>query len=231
MYLSYFILRKLVEDLRNSLVGKPIKRCALAPPHELYLDLDGASLLLSASPATGRVALCNFPREGLSDPPAWAERNLLKSTVESVELADLERIFSLVVTRRDRLGGQIRYRLICEVMGRHSNIILISEPQNRILGALRQVGGRMNRERQILPGKPYLPPPPLERIHPEKTTPSELFPFFKKEPDTLPNTLMHAVAGLDPISSAEVLHRASISTFADVSPETLERLCTELKSL
>ncbi len=232
MNLSYFTLRRLTEELHSALAGKRIRDAVLIPPHDLYLNADGGiHLLLSAAPGQGRILLSGQQQQGERDEPEWVERYLLKSTIESVAQIPLERVVTLNLVKKDRLGGETRCRLIVETIGRYSNVILVAEPEGRILSALRRVGGRMNRERQILPGRPYLPPPPLNRLRPEDATPAVLSEALNRAAGPLAEALVHTVAGLDLLTARELLHRAGIQEGHPAPPETIDRLEVELKSL
>ena len=70
-----------------------------------------------------------------------------------------ERVLRVVVAARDDLGDAAEKHLVVEVMGRHSNIILL-HPDGRVADAIKRVGAGQSRHRQLLPGVPYAAPPP-----------------------------------------------------------------------
>ena len=138
--LTYLTLRRLGIELAEALVGRRITNADLVTPLDLHLHLEGgAGLLLSASPERGRVLLTAPPRSGPDDTPAWAGKHLLDGRIVAVSQPVLERILIFDVTKRDRLGGRSQCRLIAEVMGKHSNVILVSVPESRVVAALRHV--------------------------------------------------------------------------------------------
>src|SRR5207248_7943594 len=54
--------------------------------------------------------------------------------------------------------------LIAEVMGKHSNVILV-DGDGIILGSIKRITARISRYREVLPRRPYVPPPPqLRRV-------------------------------------------------------------------
>jgi len=227
--LSYFTLRRLTEELQAVLVGNRVQNAFLVAPHDLHLTLaDGGNLLLCASPRWGRITLSPAPQPAGPDCPTWVDRHLMNARIVAIEQPPLERVVFLKLVKRDRLGGEAHYRLISEVMGRYSNVVLVSEPTERILGVLRNVGGRMSRARQVLPGKPYVPPPPLDRRPPHLVTPHHLKDALARQDVPPAKALLYAVAGLDLLTARELLHRAAIQEGVDIVPEATQRLCEEI---
>ena len=70
------------------------------------------------------------------------------------------------------------FTLYVELMGRHSNLILVDE-ENRIVESAKRVTPAMSRVRQILPRLPYLPPPPPDRLDPRAMTPAVAERFLR----------------------------------------------------
>lgn len=126
-------------------------------------------LNLSTHPQLARAHItARKPAKIASEPPPFVMllRKYLEGTrIEAVEQPRWERVLVLVASHPSAPGSEerTRYRLILEIMGRMSNIILCSE-QGMILGSLKQVGADVNRYRVIAPNTPYTPPPPQQRM-------------------------------------------------------------------
>src|SRR5690606_41474899 len=82
--------------------------------------------------------------------------------IVAVEQVGMDRILHVVIDGFDDAGRPARRRLIAELTGRNSNIVLVDEASGRIIDALRRVSDRVNRYRALLPGVPYVPPPPAD---------------------------------------------------------------------
>ena len=210
MNLSPFTLKRLVDELAPHLDQALVQDIFLIAPHHLYLDLEDRHLLLSGAPSQSRVVFTTPSEQAERVRIPWADRFLLKGRITSLTQVPGERILELIFAKKDRLGGRSESRLICELIGRYSNIILTDHPGGKILGALRQVNGRVNRTRQILPGKPYQPPPALDRMEAGQVT-SEMLSQFLSNPNRSPaeNLMLH-VAGLDLLTAKELLHRSGL---------------------
>ena len=53
-----------------------------------------------------------------------------------------------------------------EIMGRHSNLLLVDPSRNLLLESIKHLSPSMNSYRTILPGQPYLAPPAQNKLHP-----------------------------------------------------------------
>ncbi|MBE3558302.1 MAG: NFACT family protein [Ktedonobacteraceae bacterium] len=125
-------------------------------------------LYLSAHPqfARAHLTVCK-PQKIVSEPPPFImllRKYLEGARIESIAQPRWERVLEIVAGYRSSPESEdrVHFRLIAEIMGRVSNIILCDE-QGMILGALKRVGPEMNRYRVIAPGVPYVPPPPQRR--------------------------------------------------------------------
>ncbi len=197
----------------------------LTAPQDLWLDLeDSVGLLLSATPDRGRVHLTP-DRPGPEAPtPNWARKHLVQGRVDTVNQPPYERILHLDVVKQDRVGSVSTCRLIAEVTGRHANVILVTLPGGKVAAALRHVTGGMSRHRQIVPGRPYCPPPPLGRLDPLTVTGSQLMRSPAAEEEDRVRGLAKSVAGMDPLSAAEVLAQAGTSLAGPLDPGQADRL-------
>lgn len=79
--------------------------------------------------------------------------------MEAVTQPGFERALGLVVSVRDELGQMGRKTLVSEVMGRHSNTILIDEVTGKILDAIKRYGHAVSRYRRYCPVFPTWPHP------------------------------------------------------------------------
>ncbi|NLF80697.1 MAG: fibronectin/fibrinogen-binding protein, partial [Clostridia bacterium] len=124
----------------------------------------------------------------------WLEGARIKNILATPN----ERIATLYLAARNELGDPIDLRLIIEIMGKHSNIILV-DAQGMILDGIRRYGSQLSRYREVLPGRIYLPPPPINKL-----------PFLPPDEEALASALYSA--------SATVLEQALKQKISGVSP-------------
>jgi len=124
-------------------------------------------LYLSAHPQLARAHLTALkPAKIASEPPAFVmllRKYLEGARIETIVQPRWERVLEIIAGYRSGESDErVRFRLIIEIMGRVSNIILCNE-DGVILGSLKRVGAEVNRYRVITSGVTYTPPPPQQR--------------------------------------------------------------------
>jgi predicted ribosome quality control (RQC) complex YloA/Tae2 family protein len=212
------VLAAVRRELETELVGSRIQR--VRQPEKLALVLQlrapGRSqhLLLSAHPQQARVHLTTERPENPLNPPLFCSvcrKHLEGGRVEAVTQPGFERILRIAVTVRDELGQTGQRILIIEIMGRHSNIILVDETTGNILDAAKRYDRTVSRFREVLPGLPYLTPP-REKTDPAGLTVESFGELLLTMPLDLPvwKALQQRLEGLSPLMAREAVYRAGI---------------------
>lgn len=179
MYIDALTLAALADEWRLLLARARIDTIIQPTEYSLALQCyapgaEGQSgqnrwLNLSTHPQLARAHItARKPAKIASEPPPFVMllRKYLEGTrIEAIEQPRWERVLIIVASHPSSPGSEerTRYRLILEIMGRMSNIILCNE-QGIILGSLKQVGADVNRYRVIATNLAYTPPPPQQRI-------------------------------------------------------------------
>lgn len=86
-------------------------------------------------------------------------KHLEGSFIENIEQIGLERIIKFYIHTKNEVGDESIKILIVEIMGRHSNILLVDEEKNMILDSIKHVSPVVNRHRTILPDYQYIDRP------------------------------------------------------------------------
>ncbi|MDE3258201.1 MAG: NFACT family protein [Gemmatimonadota bacterium] len=232
MNLSYFTLRRLCDELNEILPGKHVRRAALSGMYDLAVETtDGLCLLFSASPNAGRLHRAHRLLPASDAPPPWVKHHLCNSAILGISQIPMERVLSFNLCKRDRLGGERRYLMYVELIQRHSNVILTSEPDQRILGVLRRVGGKTSRQRRIAPGETYRPPPAQDRIPPRELEPAHLAAAFRQRPDQPARALAGAVAGLDVLTAESLFAETGVKPDVEPAPEKIRNLVSLIQNV
>jgi len=191
-----------------ALVGSRAVRVAQPAPDEIAIDLrapsGSATVLCSIHPRWARIHLASKTASG--GPSSFAQ--VLRSRLESATLAGVrqtsfERILTLTFrTVRDRAD------LIVEIMGRHSNLILVED--GTITGSLKSVPREKSSVREVLPGRPYVAPP-ADRPSPASLDEQSLAAMLSSSDEPLAKRLVASVLGLSPPLAAEIVVRAGLN--------------------
>ena len=91
-------------------------------------------------------------------------KHIQSGRITSVMQKDSERIVEISIDTINELGFSVNKKLIVELMGKHSNIILLDIASNRIIDSIKRISIDVNRYRQLLPGQQYVYPPSQGKV-------------------------------------------------------------------
>lgn len=224
----------MVHELKNTLVGGRVAKISQPYSNEVILTIranrHNYPLLLSANPNYARIQITKIPYENPQTPTNFTM--MLRKYLDGAKIQDIwqlqtDRVIYLSFTRRNELGDQITLLLSIEIMGRHSNVILIDSQENKVLDAIKHVPVQQDRYRTLLPGSTYRTPPKQEKTDPfsEQDFFSELNKQFPNR-DVLASELMKAYQGFSKLSGlllADTLHSAEYKTVNEAYKSFLEK--------
>ena len=163
----------IVNELKDHLVGGRVNKIHQPYPDELLIRIranrKNYHLLLSAHPQYARVQLTNLKFENPQQAPQFcmvARKYIETSTLVDIQQVENDRIIEFTFTGRDELGDEQHYYLIAEVMGRHSNILLVNKEEGKLYEAIRHVPASQNSYRTLLPGANYKAAPKQDSVNP-----------------------------------------------------------------
>lgn len=233
-----FLADELNQRLRGAKVQKIFQPARSELVLLLYTGVKEERLTLSANPSSPIAALGLPAARNPKDAPGFCmflRKHISGAELLRVEQPEGERIFRFVFRSRDELGDFHEKTLIAELMGRHSNLILVREDQ-MILDAIRHIDHSVNRFREIMPARPYLDPPGQNKRKPgdilSEAAEGRLLSFLSTETDLpLEKHLMNELSGFSPVLCRELLFRARLTDAASMntlSAEQRMRLQAEL---
>ena len=215
MPLDAICLSAVREELSRRITGMKIEKIQQPERDVVILSLRGAGepcrLLMSAGSGDARVHLTEHQFENPSAPPMFCmllRKHLTGARIISVAQLPAERALILNLQASDAMGTASEKRLIIEMIGRTSNIILTDD--ERIIDCLRRIGGELSDKRAILPGMLYRAPPPQEgKVDPYDVNQEmwrDLFRFAAGK--TADKWLLSAFSALSPLICRELSWRA-----------------------
>ena len=226
----------ITKELKDLLVGGRILKVHQPYPNEIILTIrangKNHKLLISAHPTYSRVQITNEGYENPKEPPMFCmllRKHLEGFFVEDVYQKDLDRIIILKIKGRNEIGDIAYKQLIIEIMGRHSNIILVDEERNLILDSIKHVSYAVNRHRAILPGQEYVWPPEQNKINPFTANLDDVLRALDFNSGKLDNQLVNKFSGISPLFAKEVLNRAGLANRLTV-PKTFLELINQVKN-
>ena len=189
-----FFLHHMVEELRRELVNGRIQKINQPFEQELVLQIrsnrQSHRLLLSAHPVFGRIQLTQTTFENPAQPSTFImvlRKYLQGALIESIEQVENDRIVEMTVSNKNEIGDHIQATLIIEIMGKHSNILLVDKSSHKILEVIKHVGFSQNSYRTLLPGSTYIAPPSTESLNPFTVKDEKLFEILQTKELTAKN--------------------------------------------
>ena len=189
-----FFLHHMVEELRTELLNGRIQKINQPFDQELVLQIrsnrKSHRLLLSAHPVFGRIQLTESTFENPAQPSTFImvlRKYLQGAVIESIEQIENDRIVEITVSNKNEIGDHIQATLIIEIMGKHSNILLVDKSSHKILEVIKHIGFSQNSYRTLLPGATYIAPPSSDALNPFTVKDEKLFEILQTQELTAKN--------------------------------------------
>jgi len=205
-----FFLHHMVEELRTELLNGRIQKINQPFDQELVLQIrsnrQSHRLLLSAHPVFGRIQLTESTFENPAQPSTFImvlRKYLQGAVIESIEQIENDRIVEITVANKNEIGDHIQATLIIEIMGKHSNILLVDKSSHKILEVIKHIGFSQNSYRTLLPGATYIAPPSTEALNPFMVKDEKLFEILQTQELTAKN-LQNLFQGLGRDTATEL---------------------------
>ena len=231
-----FFLHHMVEELRRELVNGRIQKINQPFEQELVLQIrsnrQSHRLLLSAHPVFGRIQLTQTTFENPAQPSTFImvlRKYLQGALIESIEQVENDRIVEMTVSNKNEIGDHIQATLMIEIMGKHSNILLVDKSSHKILEVIKHVGFSQNSYRTLLPGSTYIAPPGTESLNPFTIKDEKLFEILQTQETTAKN-LQSLFQGLGRDTANElekILVSDKLSTFRNFFSQETKPCLTE----
>jgi len=226
----------MTKELQRTLVGGRISKIYQPFPYELLLHIrshgSNYKLLLSAHPAYARMHITNETYDNPHESPMFCmllRKHIERGIIEAITQVDFDRIVIIHVKTRNELGDVCTKQLIVEMMGRHSNIILVDAQTNTIIDSVKHLSPAVNRYRTVLPGAPYISPPSHDKINPLEATGETVVKKIDFLAGKLADQLVATFMGISPLFAREVVHRAGLANRATL-PKSFMSLIAEVRN-
>lgn len=212
------VTRKIVNELTTKTLGGKIQKISQPSKNDLVLNIYSMGisykLFLSANNNEARINLTEKKYENPEKPENFCmvlRKHIGQGKIIDIKQYGLDRVIEISIASIDEMGFDTSKKLIIEIMGRHSNIIL-TDDNYKIIDAIKRVNDQMSSVRQIFPSLPY------ERIKSDKIDISEnnftedIFAISSKIPNGYePYKIFYTYyEGFSPIVGRELIHRANI---------------------
>lgn len=221
--------KHLIKELQETIVGGRIRKIYQPESDEIRMTInrekENYNLLISANANNPRVYLAEKLKENPGTPPSFCmvlRKHLLNGIIVDIVQHETDRVIEFSISGKNEFNDVVIKKLIVEIMGRNSNVILIDdktdvsgerqEGEDIILDSMKKVGSGSNRYRQILPGKVYIYPPESGRQNFLSLTEDRYYKMVAENSETVTERFwVQCFLGLSPIIAREFCFRAGLN--------------------
>lgn len=231
MSLDGTVVKNLVYEINNRVIDGRIDK--------IYQNNNDLLINIRAKGQRERlfISISGSPRMYFSDeifdspqnPPAFCmllRKHLENNQILEVSQYKMDRIIKILVKSRDELGAYSKKALIVELMGKHSNVILIDDDSKKIIDSLKRINFNLSSVREILPGLTYNPEDISEGLDPCQVDSISDLIKNSKENLNIKSFFLKNFTGISPQMCSEIEYRSNIDFKRNLSaltdPEIIE---------
>ena len=207
-----------MNELNKRLAGGKIDKIQQTDKEELLLMVRSLGqtyrLLINASAADNRVQLTELKKQAPSEAPMFCmllRKRIAGGKIVRFEQERLDRVLKISIETYNDLGDLSVFALYCELMGKHSNIILANE-KGVIVDAIKHVGLGMSSVRFVMPGLEYSAPPAQDKQDPSKASADDFSMAMCMVGMSIAKALSNAFFGLSSAVAAQLVARYTDKT-------------------
>lgn len=211
----------ITEELKTDIQGGRINKIYQPTATELYLTIrnhrKNYTLLLSIHPSYARLHLTDNLVRNPAEPPTFCmhlRKHIGGAIIEHIEQDDLERIVSFTFHTFNEIGDRETKTLVMEIMGRHSNVLLLNDTQTKIINCLKHVPPFQNRYRSLLPGADYRKPPQQEKLNLLTADSKKFVQRLDFNAGRLDKQIVQNIAGISGVIGKEIAERVNLGAQA-----------------
>ena len=202
-------------ELRNNLVGGRIDRIVQPERDEVILTVrnNGVNhqLLMSASAGCARAHLTFIKKNNPLEPPVLCmlmRKHITGGRISDIRQIESDRILEIVIEHHDELGDPAQKRLVCEFMGKHSNLIFVGG-DGRIIDSARRINEQISSVREVLPGLRYELPPAHGKIPYDQVNADDLYAAVSGMGGKIHKIISQTISGMSMQTARELAYRAT----------------------
>ncbi|MDO4922051.1 MAG: NFACT family protein [Phascolarctobacterium sp.] len=231
MNLEGLTLKLLADHLNGELLGSKIYKIFMPNPHALLLlvrrSRDVSALMGDISGGSPALYIPDKLPENPETPPSFCmllRKHLEEGRITKISQSGLDRIITLEIDLLGQSSRIITKKLIFELTGKNANILLVQD--DIIIDSLKHIGAAQSSYRTVLPGKPYVAPPPQSGLNILTDDPAAIVSAANSLPSAnFAKAFVSATTGVGKATSGELL------AVADILPQTVRLEMSEAKAL
>lgn len=229
------VTRQIVTELNECLINGKINKVFEPNKNEILLGIyaNGKNYLLNIciDSINCRINLTNSQKPNPLNAPNFCmllRKHLIGMRIKSISNYDLERIVTIELEGFDELNDFITKKLVIELMGKHSNIILLNS-NNMIIDSLRHLDTFSNSSRDILPAHEYVLPSSNKKSFLEVNSFDEFYKTISNSENSI-DSITNTYIGISKLFIQYLLEKLNLSK-TYLEKHNLEILYNEMKKI
>ena len=225
--------KAVVDEIYPLLLNGKINKINQPDKNEINIQIynkENYKLLLSCANNLSRIHLSEKSKKN----PITAynfcmllRKHLVGGTIKNIYQHKMDRVVCFEIENLNELKELSKKLLIIEIMGKHSNIILVDKESNKIIDAIKHIDSRQSSIREVFPNKDYFfVKDEKENILDENyKLPSEILKI--SEPISMKKFFYTNYLGFSPIISYELLNNSNVDSdvnYANLNDEDIKRI-------
>ncbi|KUO52453.1 MAG: hypothetical protein APF76_05310 [Desulfitibacter sp. BRH_c19] len=207
------------QELQQKISEARIDKIYQPNPGEIVLHLrkyrESFKLLVSAHPVYARICITKKTFDNPKSPPLFCmvlRKHLEGGKILSIEQLSFDRVLKISIENHTEIGEIAQKTLIIEIMGKHSNLILLNEHENKIIDSIKKVSYGTSQYRQVLPGVEYISPPYQDKLNILEISQEQFSTKLLAQEMTLPmeKALLNTIMGLSPILATQLAAKVNL---------------------
>lgn len=205
-------------EIEDKILGGRIDKVYQPEKDEIILGIrsmgQAYKLLLTSNASNPKFHFTQTNPSNPMTPPLFCmvmRKHLQSGKIIKIEQPDFDRILNIYVESLNELGDYSVKKLVLEIMGRHSNIILTDE-NNTILDCIKHIGHDTSSVREVLPGREYTLPPSQGKINTLELDDNNFKEVLGNSPSfEIQSVIYKNYTGISPIAASEICYRANVN--------------------
>ena len=231
------MMRAVIHEITENFIGARIEKVLQPTSDEVDLLLHSGKLnkrlVFNVGPNSPRMQLSDIAKENPLSAPMFCmylRKYVGGSKIEAVEQLGFDRIAVFTLSAYDELGYKTSRKLVCEIMGKYANLILL-DGEDIIMNALKLVDFSASSIRQVLPGMKYQIPENKERLSPIEIDKEKFVNAISNFPSgkSVERFITSTYSGVATSVAREICYRAFGELDYPVSPSNAQRLYTVIE--
>ena len=235
-------LHVLCAEISEQILGARIDKVYQPSRNEIVLTMrcggKNQKLLISADASHPRMHFTETELDNPPSPPMFCmllRKHIGNAKILNIRQQGLERVAVLDLETRNEFGDIVVINLVVEIMGRHSNIILVNE-NGKVIDSIKRVDDSVSSLRRILPGVIYESVPTQDKLSLLEYSCEEAVNHMKLHHLNFPlsKALLSTLEGVSPLVCRELSFLVcgeKDDIVGDLTVDTISRLEVYLEKL